>query len=251
MDKKHLPILGRRYWAALCLASIFGANMGDFFAHNLGLGHVAGLPILAVALAAVLLLARSSSVAHQAYYWLAIIIVRTAATNFADFAAADMRLPRTWVIAGLTFLLILTLYLSARFLWRQLGEGARRAKVLCADTGYWISMFLAGTLGTVIGDYFSHNLSLGNAEASIILSALLGVLFLFGYRGLLWTIPFYWLTVVMVRAAGTVVGDLLASREQLGLPLSTLVTGALFTGMLVCWKESTTPTLIKTERGLL
>jgi uncharacterized membrane-anchored protein len=44
MQQIHLPMLGARYWAALCLASIFGANMGDFFARNLGLGHVAGLP---------------------------------------------------------------------------------------------------------------------------------------------------------------------------------------------------------------
>ena len=40
MQQIHLPMLGTRYWAALCLASIFGANMGIFFARNLGLGHV-------------------------------------------------------------------------------------------------------------------------------------------------------------------------------------------------------------------
>ena len=47
MQPIHLPTLGARYWTALCLASIFGANMGDFFARNVGLGHVAGLPFLA------------------------------------------------------------------------------------------------------------------------------------------------------------------------------------------------------------
>ena len=30
MQQIHLPTLGARYWAALCLASIFGANMGTF-----------------------------------------------------------------------------------------------------------------------------------------------------------------------------------------------------------------------------
>jgi len=54
MQPIHLPTLGARYWSALCLASIFGANMGDLFARNLGLGHVAGLPFLAVALAIVI-----------------------------------------------------------------------------------------------------------------------------------------------------------------------------------------------------
>ena len=47
LKQQHLPILGPRFWAALCLASIFGANVGDFFAHDLGLGHLGGLPFLA------------------------------------------------------------------------------------------------------------------------------------------------------------------------------------------------------------
>jgi hypothetical protein len=29
------------------------------------------------------------------------------------------------------------------------------------DAPYWISMFIAGALGTVIGDYRSHDLHLG------------------------------------------------------------------------------------------
>ena len=105
MQGRHLPALGRRFWVALCLASIFGANMGDFFAHDLGLGHVRGLPFLAVAFAIVLVAERFDRLAHEGYYWLAIVIVRTAATNLADFMAGDMRLPRLLVMAGLTVLL--------------------------------------------------------------------------------------------------------------------------------------------------
>jgi uncharacterized membrane-anchored protein len=92
MQANHLPTLGPRYWSALCLASIFGANMGDFFARNLGLGHVSALPFLAAALAIVIVAERFDRLQHQSY-WLAIIIVRTAATNFADFAAGDLKLP--------------------------------------------------------------------------------------------------------------------------------------------------------------
>jgi hypothetical protein len=31
---------------------------------------------------------------------------------------------------------------------------------LRADSGYWVAMLTAGTLGTVLGDYFSHDLHL-------------------------------------------------------------------------------------------
>jgi uncharacterized membrane-anchored protein len=98
-------------------------------------------------------------------------------------------------------------------------------------------MFIAGTLGTVIGDYCSHDLHLGDAGASLLLSPLLGLLFVAGRNGPLRWLPFYWLTVVTVRAAGTAVGDLVSGRNMLGLPLSTLVTGMLFVALLVIWKE--------------
>src|SRR3984893_6005845 len=138
MQQIHLPTLGARYWAALCLASIFGANMGDFFARNLGLGHVAGLPFLALALAIVMISERFDRTVHQVYYWTAIIIVRTGATNFADFACGDMKLPRLWVIIGLTGALAAALTASWQFAWRKLSDNSDSTdNVLRADFGYW------------------------------------------------------------------------------------------------------------------
>jgi uncharacterized membrane-anchored protein len=239
MQSIHLPMLNARYWSALCLASIFGANMGDLCARNLGLGHVAGLPFLAIALALVMIVERFDRTRHQSYYWIAIIIVRTAATNFADFAAGDMKLPRPWVMAALLILLVAAVWLSWKFAWQH--RAAKSDSVLRADLGYWISMFIAGTLGTVMGDFCSHNLRLGDAGASILLSPVVAVLLWVGWRGPLRWLPFYWATVVAIRAAGTAVGDTLAGRNMLGLPVSTAVTGIVFVILLLAWKESARP----------
>src|SRR5580692_11648425 len=244
MQPYHVPFLGLRYWIALCLASIFGANMGDFFAHNLGLGHVAGLPFLAIAFALVFVLERFDRTAHEAFYWLAIVVVRTAATNLADFFAGDLRLPRPWVMAGLAAVLALSVAAAWQLSWRKLSwrnavdKADARSNLLRADSGYWLAMLIAGTLGTVMGDFFSHDLHLGNAVASLVLSALLAPFLFVGARRLLWSLPFYWTTIVMVRAAGTVVGDLLAARNALGLALSTAATGLLFIGFLILWRAS-------------
>jgi uncharacterized membrane-anchored protein len=239
MQPNHLPALGPRYWSALCLASIFGANMGDLFARNLGLGHIAGLPFLAAALAIVIAAERFDRTRHQSYYWAAVIIVRTAATNFADFACGDIKLPRLWVMAALAILLIAAVWLSWQLAWRWLADKADN--VLRADGGYWVCMFIAGTLGTVIGDFCSHNIGLDDAGASALLSPIVAVLLLIGQRGPLRRLPFYWLTVVAIRAAGTAVGDLVSGRHLLGLPLSTAVTGILFVALLVIWKQTSGP----------
>ena len=55
--------------------------------------------------------------------------------------------------------------------------------------------------------------------------------------GRLLLLPFYWLTVVLIRAAGTAVGDFISGRNMLGLTVSTAVTGALFLVLLVIWRE--------------
>jgi uncharacterized membrane-anchored protein len=248
MQQIHLPTLGARYWTALCLASIFGANMGDFFARNLGLGHVAGLPFLALALAIVVVSERFDRSVHQVYYWTAIIIVRTGATNFADFACGDMKLPRTLVIAGLVAVLVIALLASWQFVWRrQSGKSNLSDTVLRADAGYWTSMFIAGTLGTVIGDYCSHDLHLGDAGASLLLVPILALLFVIARNELLRSLWFYWLTIVTVRAAGTAVGDLVASRNMLGLPLATFVTGMLFVVLLAMWREPAASNLVPAD----
>jgi uncharacterized membrane-anchored protein len=66
------------------------------------------------------------------------------------------------------------------------------------------------------------------------------VLLLVGWWGPLRLLPFYWLTVVAIRAAGTAVGDFISGRIMLGLPMSTAVTGILFVVLLLVWKESET-----------
>ena len=249
MQQKHLPTLGARYWAALCLASIFGANMGDFFARDLGLGHVAGLPFLALALAVVVIGERFDRSVHQVYYWTAIIIVRTGATNFADFACGDMKLPRLLVIVGLIALLVVALFASWQYAWRRQSDRSNALdNVLRADLGYWISMFIAGSLGTVIGDYCSHDLHLGDGGASLLLAPIVVLLFAIARNGLLRSLPYYWVTIVAVRAAGTAVGDFIASRNMLGLPLSTLVTGAMFVALLALWSEPTAPKLVHADQ---
>jgi uncharacterized membrane-anchored protein len=92
----------------------------------------------------------------------------------------------------------------------------------------------------VIGDFCSHNLGLDDAGAATALSPIVVVLLLVGWWGPLRLLPFYWLTVVAIRAAGTAVGDFISCRIMLGLPMSTAVTGILFVVLLLVWKESET-----------
>ncbi len=227
---KQMPVINARYWAALCAASLFGANMGDFFSHNLHLGHVRGLPFLAAAFASVFLLGRRASSAGPAYYWLAIVIVRTAATNLADLATHDFRLAYAWVIAGLAVLLAVSL--------RPVANG-RQPGLPSPDGWYWASMLIAGTLGTTIGDGMADDLNLGTGAATLLLGAGIAALLRIWSRLAGPIVAAYWAVVVTIRAAGTTASDFLAGREGLGLGLSvsTICTGLLLLSILLLWRR--------------
>ena len=232
MLDRHLPRLGVGFWVALCFASVFGANMGDFFAHDLGLGHARGLPLLALLFLAIVTLERFDPSTHAAWYWAAIVVIRTAATNIGDLLTLDWHLPPLAVMAALALLLAAAAVL-VRKAWQRAGTADPARLVLGADAPYWLCLLLAGALGTVMGDYASHDLQLGNSRATLVLGVILAAGFAAGGSGRIWRPAFYWIIVTLVRAAGTVLGDRLAQRDLLGLPLSTLLTGLAFVALLV------------------
>ena len=61
MKQIHLPAVNARYWAGITLASVFGTNLGDFYAHESGLGLGRGLLVLAVLAGICFLIERRNS----------------------------------------------------------------------------------------------------------------------------------------------------------------------------------------------
>ncbi|WP_195763491.1 hypothetical protein [Duganella guangzhouensis] len=219
MKTVHIPAVNPRYWTAITLASICGTNLGDLYAHTTHLGIMQGLLILCVIAAAVFAAERADQRVHEAYYWLVILIIRTGATNIADYLAFRVHIPMPVLIVGLAAAL-------AMLAWRTRRDAAT-ASVPNTDAAYWIAMLIAGVFGTVSGDALSH--LIGQGYASICLSLLLAAV--------LWWNPgagAYWLIVATARTAGTAIGDWLAENQlmNIGLPLCTLITVCVFASVL-------------------
>ncbi|MDB5887822.1 MAG: hypothetical protein JWM03_694 [Rhodocyclales bacterium] len=239
MQLKHVPPISTKYWCALICASIFGANTGDFFAGVLKLGHLAGLPILAALFAITVLIEKRDHAKNFAYFWIVIVIVRTAATNLGD-VSHDLKLQAPQVIAGLAVVLLTTIVAWRTVYTNRIKAGQDSSPgIIVTNPVYWFSMLMAGTLGTVIGDYFSFGLGFRPFKATILLGGLLALTFVLCKAGLKrerTNIFGYWLAVVLIRSAGTSAGDLLA-HSPLRLPLSTLISGLFFVGLLWLWKD--------------
>jgi uncharacterized membrane-anchored protein len=222
---KFVPKINSAYWACLILASIFGANSGDFVADVLHLGHFRGIPFLAVCLVAVFVIEWIKPLSSTIYFWIAIIIVRASATNIGDIFH-DLHIGFAYSVP----LMILTL-IAAVAIWRAAKPSEASSRTIPVTPFYWVTMFVAGILGTVGGDAMSYGIRLGNLGATIALGVPLALAFWFGRNGLLSQFYYYWLTVALIRSAGTSAGDLLANR--IGLTSATAASGAVFLALVL------------------
>jgi uncharacterized membrane-anchored protein len=236
---QNLPRISARYWCAIVVASMAGANTGDFAARYLHLGHTGGLLPLALIFLAIVWAETRARRATEAYYWLAIIVLRTGATNLADLMTHDLHLGYPLTLAALTALIIAVLLFVY---WRD-GSAAPAAadgrKLPATDSAYWIAMLTAGTLGTAGGDFVADEVGLGVGYGSIVLLAVFLVVLLgatrIGKMSLFW----YWAAIVAARTAGTTMGDFLPSRRglDLGLPLSTVITLTTLAAIVIIWRD--------------
>ena len=216
-----LPKINAAYWTTLGAASVFGTNTGDFVSDQLKIGHLAGLPWLAAVLVILFLAARYSSWKSAIFFWLIIITVRTAATNVGDaFHDFGIGFGTSLPIVLLLFAMVVGAY--ARFSpARAVDDNNIRVSPL-----YWVCMIMAGVLGTIGGDAASFGVGLTTWGTALVfgVAAILG---LFAWRnGRILQPIYYWITLALIRTAGTGGGD--AFAHLLGLTSSTLVTGAVF-----------------------
>jgi uncharacterized membrane-anchored protein len=239
MDAKNLPMINARYWIAILAASMCGANTGDFASRILGLGHTRGLIPLALIFLAIVWAERRSNVATEAYYWLAIIVLRTGATNLADLGTHDLELGYFLCMGVLVGLMVVMLLIDrARGVEPTGVVGSDgRCSLPATDASYWVTMLAAGTLGTVAGDWVAEKAGLG--IGSVVLVAVLIVIWFVSDQHGKMTKAWYWLTIVAARTAGTTLGDFLASRRglNLGLVVSTICTSLLLAGILILWRD--------------
>lgn len=232
MQSIHMPRVDWRYWVAIVLASVFGTNLGDLYANESGLSVYAGVVILAALAAGVFVAERRDPVPREIYYWTVILIIRTGATNIADYVLWELELPATALSIALAALI-------AGFGWASLRGRTRDADsddLPATGAAYWIAMLSAGVFGTVVGDKSQEYL--GQLGATLGLGALLIATLAtwrFQRASRLWI---YWIVVAVARTAGTAMGDLLSegdSAANIGLPLATAVTGAAFVAVLAFW----------------
>jgi uncharacterized membrane-anchored protein len=249
MRAQNLPAIDAGYWAAIVAASICGTNTGDLAAGPLGLGHVRGLLPLGAVFLAIVWAERALDWTTVAFYWSAIIVLRTMATNIADFATHDLKLSYpVFVLLMIAFMAVMIW--ADRF---RSNEPSRQAatsepRLPTVDAKYWIIMLAAGVLGTALGDW------LADAGPGVYWASLIGAPF---FAGVVWvaykfglTKPWYWVAIAACRTWGTDIGDMMVvmfrsvTSRPVALWSSTAISTALLVAVIYFWtRRETAPTI--------
>jgi len=250
MHTRNLPIIDPGYWAAIVAASICGTITGDLAAGPLGMGHVRGLLPLGAIFLAITLSEKVLNWTTVAFYWLAIIVLRTMATNIADFATHDLKLSYP------VFVLLLILFMGIMIWADRFRIDTTARKTVAANVGlpttdwsYWVVMLAAGVLGTAFGDW------LADAGLGVYWASLIGTPF---FVAAVWTAyrfglskPWYWIAIATCRTWGTDIGDMLVAfcryegaSRPIALWVSTAISAALLAGVIYFWTQRNTASAI-------
>lgn len=184
----------------------------------------------------------------EIHYWLAILVVRAAATSLADIGVEYAN--ASYATLSVLIAAILVVFLAGRNAFISKREMPRASY---ADGNYWGAMLLAGTLGTIIGDGIGH--AIHPVTVGVPISATItgvAVALILGARprreASVGTAT-YWVGVVAIRAFGTNLGDIAA--YVLSLPFSIAISALLLATTLMMWYEPIDSEVTEARRGPL
>jgi len=106
---------------------------------------------------------------------------------------------------------------------------------------FWIIKVLATTVGETFADFLNVQLGLGLNGTSVATFIALAVVLFFQFKGKGYKPPVYWLAIVLISIAGTLVTDNLTDNVGVSLITSSILFSVFLGAIFVVWymKEKT------------
>ncbi|RWB66883.1 MAG: hypothetical protein EOQ50_31740 [Mesorhizobium sp.] len=165
-------------------------------------------------------------------FWLIKIMAVTMGETAADYLAVTLGLGLTVTSLIMSGILIVALVL----------EFAQKRYVPWA---YWLAVVLSSVVGTLVTDNLVDNFGVRLETTTIIFSVALALTFIAWYASgktlsihTIFTTRreiFYWLAVLFTFSLGTVAGDLVAERFDMGYLATGLILGGLIAAIALAW----------------
>ncbi len=215
------------YWLTVLSACTMGETAGDYFSFGLAWGYAVTSIILGSLLLVALLIEVRAKTQSEFRYWSTIVIMSTTGTAFADLITRTLALGYglgSLLLMGLFGLIYLARHISIRR--DHSNERANDRYALTkntieampkTDVFYWLTILIASTFGTTMGDFVSDVLGLGFGGAALLLGSLFMIVVLITVRYKTISTPLYWIALVIASTIGAATGDYLTKPDGLAL----------------------------------
>jgi uncharacterized membrane-anchored protein len=113
--------------------------------------------------------------------------------------------------------------------------GEMMNKVPKVTVYFWIIKVLCTTIGETAADYINETLHFGLTGASLVMGVLLAAALFFQFRAKKYVPSIYWLAVVFISVAGTLITDNLTDRLGVKLETTTIVFSIALVLTFIVW----------------
>ncbi len=219
------------FWIIKILATTLGETGGDALSMTLKLGYAISslifLGFFCVTLAAQVTAKRY----YPVFYWAVVVATTTVGTTTSDYL--DRTLGLGYVKSSI---MLFSAVIAVLVAW-HFSTGAIAVDNITSrknETFYWVTILVANTLGTALGDFVASTTGLGFERGALIFAGLIAVVAAAHFLTNLPESLLFWAAYVLTRPLGATLGDTLTkSHAEGGLGLSRITSSlAIAAGMV-------------------
>jgi uncharacterized membrane-anchored protein len=220
-----VPHVTIAFWIVKILATTLGETGGDALSMTLNLGYLVStfifLGFFAVTLGAQISVNRYVA----AIYWAVVVATTTVGTTTSDY------LDRT---VGLGYVkssaMLFTTVIIVLIIW-HFSTGKIEFENIATrwnEIFYWITILVANTLGTALGDFTASDTGLGFERGALVFAGLIAIVAALHFFTKLPTSALFWSAYILTRPLGATLGDTLTKpHAEGGLALGRITSSAV------------------------
>ena len=201
------------FWLIKIFATTVGETGGDALSMTLKLGYAVSTVIFLILFILALTVQVRVDRYHPAVYWSVVVTTTTVGTTTSDFFDRTLGIGyvRSSIILSLCVVAVLALW---RFTTGRLEfENIRTRR---DEVFYWLTILIANTLGTALGDYVADDVGLGFQRGALVFAVSLAVVAAAYQFHLASTSVLFWAAYVLTRPLGATVGDTITKAPAEG-----------------------------------
>jgi uncharacterized membrane-anchored protein len=228
------------FWIVKILATTVGETGGDALSMTLNLGYAVStlifLGFFIVTLSAQVISRRY----HPLFYWAVVVATTTVGTTTSDYIDRTLGMgyikSSVMLFCGVLVVLIAWHYTTGRIAFEQITSRTD-------ETFYWVTILVANTLGTALGDFVATDTGLGFERGALVFAGLIGLVALAYFFTKIPRSILFWSAYVLTRPLGATLGDTLTKpRTEGGFALgriesSLVIAVAMIVIVAITWRR--------------